>query len=109
MWWLISFANAWYDGGVPREKWKDQAERSSRLERQFKGAQQGILLRRAGEIKKLLNEHSKRVKLLRVLVELPHRVEPKAVLERLGLLDFVWDGALVIDHRNSEKVLDLRW
>ena len=94
---IVTIACAWYSEGVPKKKWQDQADRSSRLERQFLQKEKGQKDTSKNEaVKELLNQHNPLT--LRVLFELPTRQGSPAG-------GHVQDGALVVDKRNVHQVL----
>ncbi len=102
---IITLASAWYTDGVIKDKWEDQANRSSDLLKQFTGAKKPTKPKTKPQIGSK-NPNAMVVSLLkatcpltlRVLVELPKRQGKLAP-------DNVEGGAVVVDVRNVETVL----
>jgi len=98
---IVTIACAWYMSSVTKAKWKDQAERSSVLLKQF--TQKASKGKKSKKKKKGVNDTKRQdiadlLGTLRVLFELPKRTG-KAPLNNIQ------DGALVVDKWNVESVL----
>lgn len=104
---IVTFACAWYEDGVTLKKWKDQADTTSRLDKQFSKSKQdgGILCQRGDEIVTLVEDH--KFECLRILVELPTRKRPRKKAYTLEDDNF-FEHALVVDERNCQKVLGIQ-
>lgn len=120
---LVTMACAWYGSeGVPLQKWKDQAERSSMLSKQFlpkkketataskemKKGDKGVSSAKKtktsgseenGQIQALLGKHRQKLAYVRVLFELPCRTGALPADNKEGA------DAIVVDHRNVKGVL----